>query len=113
MVGTRGIIHVDPGAELTAAEFTSVTSHSIASGTAFPTDPAPVEMDLFYRTDQHKLYIYNGTDWKTCVILTAADVPTGVDAAKLQSYDVQAHAPQDGEYLKWVNANNRWEPATM
>ena len=31
------------------------------SGTSFPT--SPVEKQLFYRTDLHKLYIYNGTGW--------------------------------------------------
>jgi hypothetical protein len=31
------------------------------SGTSFPA--SPVEKQLFYRTDLHKLYIYNGTGW--------------------------------------------------
>jgi len=42
-----------------------------------------------------------------------ARIPSGVDAAKLRTYSVQDHAPEDGEYLKWVAGNNRWEPASM
>jgi hypothetical protein len=34
-------------------------------GTAFPTVPAPVADDLFYRTDLNWLCFYDGTEWMT------------------------------------------------
>ncbi|GAG29916.1 unnamed protein product, partial [marine sediment metagenome] len=37
-------------------------SHELASGTEFPAEPS--EKDRFYRTDEHKWYIHNGTAWK-------------------------------------------------
>jgi len=60
---TRGIQHIDVGSQLSRAEWEGVDTHALASGTAFPTDPAPNEMDLFYRTDEHLWYQYDGTDW--------------------------------------------------
>ena len=32
-------------------------------GTAFPGSPTPVEGQLFYRSDEEKIYFYNGTAW--------------------------------------------------
>ena len=57
----KGIKHTNVGAQLTQEEFESETSHYLASGTSFPASPS--EGDLFYRTDEHKWYIYNGTAW--------------------------------------------------
>jgi len=37
-------------------------SHEIDSGTEFPTPEE--EGELFYRTDTHILYCWNGTDWQ-------------------------------------------------
>lgn len=34
-------------------------------GTAFPTSPAPVEGQVFYRTDLDEVYIYDGAGWVT------------------------------------------------
>jgi len=53
-------------------------AHVIASGTSFPTDPAPAEKDLFYRTDEHKFYIYNGSAWVELTITGHKDLTTGV-----------------------------------
>lgn len=35
----------------------------LPSGTSFPTDPAPEEGDIFYRTDEDKVYTYDGATW--------------------------------------------------
>lgn len=58
---TKGIRHLDIGTELTRVEWEAEDSHFIASGTGYPSTPA--EMDLFYRTDEHKWYIYTGSGW--------------------------------------------------
>jgi hypothetical protein len=60
---TRGIQHIDVGSQLSRVEWEGVDTHALASGTAFPTVPAPTEMDLFYRTDEHVWYQYDGSDW--------------------------------------------------
>lgn len=38
-------------------------SGGVSQGTSFPEDPAPIEGQLFYRTDEDKVYIYNGASW--------------------------------------------------
>jgi len=58
---TKGIRHLDIGTELTRVEWEAETSHYLASGTGYPSTPA--EMDLFYRTDEHKWYCYTGSGW--------------------------------------------------
>ena len=57
----KGLTHVDIGGELTREEWESDEGHSFSSGAEFP--GAPSEMDIFYRTDEHKLYLYDGTAW--------------------------------------------------
>jgi hypothetical protein len=56
-----GLKHIDVGAELTKTEWESEESHELVHGTSFPS--SPVERQLFYRDDEHKWYIYNGTEW--------------------------------------------------
>lgn len=56
-----GLKHIDVGAELTKTEWESEESHELIHGTSFPS--SPVERQLFYRDDEHKWYIYNGTTW--------------------------------------------------
>jgi hypothetical protein len=56
-----GLKHIDVGAELTKTEWESEESHELIHGTSFPS--SPVERQLFYRDDEHKWYIYNGTEW--------------------------------------------------
>lgn len=58
---SRGIEHRDVGDELTKQEWLE-GAHYFRSGTAFPSDAQ--EGDLFYRIDQHVLYIFDGTSWK-------------------------------------------------
>ena len=36
---------------------------AIANGTAFPTSPAPINGQIFYRSDEDTLYVYDGTTW--------------------------------------------------
>jgi len=56
-----GLKHIDVGPELTKTEWESEESHELIHGNSFP--DSPVERQLFYRDDEHKWYIYNGTDW--------------------------------------------------
>lgn len=56
-----GLKHIDVGAELTKTEWESEDSHELIHGNSFP--GSPVERQLFYRDDEHKWYIYNGTSW--------------------------------------------------
>jgi len=37
--------------------------HVVHKGTSFPSSPAPVQGQLFFRTDENKLYFYDGSDW--------------------------------------------------
>ena len=57
----KGISHNNVGDEITKSEWAGVNLHGLSDGTSFPGTPS--EMDFFYRTDEHKWYIYNGTDW--------------------------------------------------
>jgi hypothetical protein len=56
-----GLKHIDVGAELTKTEWESEESHEILHGSSFPS--SPVERQLFYRDDEHKWYIYDGSAW--------------------------------------------------
>jgi len=56
-----GIEHRDVGNELSKDEWLH-GAHYFASGIAFPESPS--EGDVFYKTDEHILYIYNGSAWK-------------------------------------------------
>ena len=56
-----GLRHIDVGPELTKTEWESEESHELIHGTSFP--GSPVERQLFYRGDEHKWYIYNGSAW--------------------------------------------------
>ena len=67
-----GLKHADVGDELSKAEWLSEESHELVHGTSFPS--SPVERQLFYRDDQHKWYVYNGSSW---VELTAAGGGSG------------------------------------
>ena len=56
-----GLRHIDVGSDLTKTEWESEESHEIVHGASFPA--SPVERQLFYRDDEHKWYIYDGTEW--------------------------------------------------
>ena len=67
-----GIGHADVGDELSKAEWLSEESHQLVHGTSFPT--TPVERQLFYRDDEHKWYVYNGTAWTELTVIAAGDM---------------------------------------
>jgi len=56
-----GIGHADVGDELTKAEWLNEEGHELVHGNSFPA--SPVERQLFYRDDEHKWYVYNGSSW--------------------------------------------------
>ena len=56
-----GFKHIDVGPELTKTERENEESHELIHGTSFPASPA--ERQLFYRDDEHKWHIYNGSEW--------------------------------------------------
>lgn len=56
-----GLKHIDVGAELTKTEWESEDSHEVVHGNSFP--GSPVERQLFYRDDEHKWYVYDGSTW--------------------------------------------------
>lgn len=57
----RGIEHRDVGNQITKTEWLE-GAHYFMSGTSFPASPS--EGDVFYKTDEHVLYIFDGTSWK-------------------------------------------------
>lgn len=44
---------------------------AVANGTAFPTSPTPVDGQIFYRTDEDTVYIYDGTTWESVAMAHA------------------------------------------
>jgi len=100
------VVHADVGSELARTEWESDTTHSLFSGTSFPGTPS--EMDLFYRTDEHIWYIYNGSEWKD---LTGAGVSTFVGLSDTPSvytgvggYFVRVNSTPDGlEFVQYVD----------
>jgi len=56
------------GDKLYASEWNE--PHVIESGSSFPSNPS--EGDLFYRSDEHRIYYFNGSEWKP-----VADIPLG------------------------------------
>lgn len=76
----KGIIHESVGVQLTQAEWEGEATHNIASGAGFP--GAPAEKDLFYKTDEHKWYIYNGTGWQELTrVYTDTEAISAVEGA--------------------------------
>lgn len=57
----KGLSHNSVGDEITKNEWESDVLHELSGGSSFP--GTPTEKDRFYRTDEHKWYFYNGTDW--------------------------------------------------
>jgi hypothetical protein len=56
-----GLRHIDVGPELSKTEWESEETHELVHGTSFSS--SPVERQLFYRDDEHKWYVYNGSEW--------------------------------------------------
>lgn len=77
-----GIKHASVGQIITEAEWEADNIHIIESGTSFP--GSPTEKDLYYRTDEHKWYIYNGTEWRelTAVGIDISDADAAVGDVK-------------------------------
>ncbi len=44
---------------------------AIANGTSFPVSPTPIDGQIFYRTDEDTLYVYNGSSWESAPSFTA------------------------------------------
>jgi hypothetical protein len=80
-MANSGINHVVTSVPVPRSQYESEEHHALVSGTSFPA--SPVEKQLFYRTDEHKLYIYNGTSWVDCTSqgVTVHNNLTGRDAA--------------------------------
>ncbi len=60
-MANSGLKHADVGDELSKAEWLSEESHELVHGTSFP--GSPTERQLFYRDDEHKCYVYDGSAW--------------------------------------------------
>ena len=56
------------------AEGSSVSNMTIDSGTAFPADASLGE--LFYRTDENRMYMFNSTKWKMVRVESGTAFPT-------------------------------------
>lgn len=39
------------------------TDGALSKGTSFPVSPAPIDGQMFYRTDEDTLYVYDGANW--------------------------------------------------
>lgn len=84
----KGIYHIDTGTKLEKAEMEGEELHQIASGTSFP--GTATEGDLFYRTDLHEWFQYNGSDWvsltkkivKQVIVLWDSSTPLSTGADK-------------------------------
>ncbi|TET17091.1 MAG: hypothetical protein E3J81_02265, partial [Dehalococcoidia bacterium] len=93
-----GIRHADVGDELSKAEWLDEEHHELIHGTSFPGTPA--ERQLFYRDDEHKWYIYNGTSW--------VSLQGGATANLDDIGDVNVPTPSDGDFVEWDTATSKW-----
>lgn len=59
---SRGIKHKDVGNILTKEEWLAVDRHELESGPNFPISPS--EGDIFYKSNEHRCYIFDGTEWR-------------------------------------------------
>lgn len=97
-MANSGIQHVVTTVPIARTTFEDEEFHSLVHGTSFPA--SPVEKQLFYRSDLHALYIYNGTSW---VSLQAAAPDELNDIG-----DVYVPSPTDEYLLYWDAPNSRW-----
>jgi hypothetical protein len=98
-----GIAHADVGDELSKAEWLDEENHELVHGNSFP--GSPTERQLFYRDDEHKWYIYNGSSWKEVTAEAGARFLALTDTPS--SYSGQA-----GKYAKVNTGENALEFAT-
>jgi len=98
-----GIAHADVGDQLSKAEWLDEENHELIHGNSFP--GSPTERQLFYRDDEHKWYIYNGSSWKE---VTAEGVATFLALTDTPS----AYTGQAGKYAKVNTGETALEFAT-
>lgn len=60
---------------MSGVDLLSSLGGALAAGTSFPLDPTL--SDRFFRTDRKLVYIYDGTNWVSEQLFTAALVPSG------------------------------------
>jgi len=107
----KGIKHTPVGTQLSQAEWEDDASHFLASGTSFPSSPS--EGDLFYRTDQHKWYLYNGVGWTNLTtisiirsVFTAFTVDSTLNAEKFIIKYVKNALNKNGLVVVHTTAND-------
>jgi hypothetical protein len=118
-MAASGIRHTVSSVPISRSQYESEEHHSIISGTSFPT--SPVEKQLFYRTDLHKLYYYNGVNWVDMAGggVTVHNDLTGRDAADCHPLEaitgLASHASrhQDGGADEINIAGLSGEPAEL
>lgn len=59
---SKGFKHKDIGDWLTKEKWIAADGHELSSGDYFPVSPS--EGDIFYKSNDHKCYIYNGSEWR-------------------------------------------------
>jgi hypothetical protein len=96
-----GIAHADVGDQLSKAEWLDEENHELIHGNSFP--GSPTERQLFYRDDEHKWYIHNGTSWVS--LQAAGGTPDHLDDIG----DVNVPTPSDDDVLYWDNAASQWK----
>jgi len=103
-MANSGIRHTVSSTPVSRSQYESEEHHTIVSGGSFPA--SPVERQLFYRTDLHRLYIYNGTTWIDCsygssdvdnAISTHSSLATGVHGT---GSNYVAQAPSSGHLVR-------------
>jgi hypothetical protein len=96
-----GIAHADVGDQLSKVEWLDEENHELVHGNSFP--GSPTERQLFYRDDEHKWYIHNGTSWVS--LQAAGGTPDHLDDIG----DVNVPTPSDDDVLYWDNAASQWK----
>lgn len=102
-MANSGIRHVVTTVPVSQANYEDEAHHALIHGNSFPSNPT--ERQLFYRDDEHKWYIYNGTSW---VNLTAPTINKLDDIE-----DINAPSPSDNDALTWDAATSKWVPKDM
>jgi len=92
----KGIKHTPVGSQLDQSEWEADTSHFLDSGTSFPASPS--EGDLFYRTDQHKWYIYDGTAWKETTAQALVPIMVTMNQQKKDYSDQEVYASTSSDH---------------
>lgn len=78
-------------------------------GTVFPTTPSPIEGQPFYRTDENKLYVYDGTTWQGVGISITRGPAASKPAAGIAD---SIYIETDGSYIIWRDNGSSWDEIT-